>query len=208
MKRIKKYRSIVLTLGALALIAGMVFNGCSPTITDGGGTAPSGNDDPNPTVAWSLAADCVSCHAKEAGTMTSAGYLANTHSTGGVKCADCHKDESVLKTVHEGKTADSKKPKFLKKTEVGEATCLSSACHDTTMEKLTELTAGCTIFTDSNGTTVNPHTVIGLNKDHQDGLECASCHAMHTDGYGETNTFQQVCLDCHHQDVYECHTCH
>ena len=204
-KAAPKLIMLLAVLAALALV--VAFAGCKPKVDPT--PAPSGGgDDPNPVVEWSMSTDCTVCHTKEAGTMTSAGTLAQVHAKAGDTCVDCHTDEATLKTVHDGKTADSKKPKFLKKTEVGEATCLSSACHDTTVEALIAKTADCAIFTDSKGTTVNPHTAIDLNDDHKASLECASCHAMHTDGYGDTVTFQQVCLGCHHQDVYECHTCH
>ena len=203
-KTAPQLKMLLAVLAVVALI--IAFAGCSPK-TDPA-PAPSGGDDPNPQVSWSLASDCTVCHTKEAGTMTGGNTLAQVHAKAGDSCVDCHKDEATLKTVHEGKTATSKLPKFLKKTKVDEKTCLTPACHDTTVEKLVEKTADCTIFTDSRGTTVNPHTVIGLNKDHESGVECASCHAMHTTDYGDTAQFQQVCIDCHHQDVYECHTCH
>ena len=70
-------------------------------------------------------------------------------------------------------------------------------------EEHVALTAGVTELTDSNGTMVNPHEVMGLTEGHAD-IVCADCHAMHSAG----STAAETCVSCHHAGVYECNTCH
>lgn len=176
--------------------------------------------------AWSMDADCASCHAKEAqthvvieGTADAAKPaskdaaaseltaveadplpLAAVHQA--VPCTGCHSDEKALSTVHGGVTADSKLPKRLRKAKIDEALCLS--CHGS-YEDLAEKTADCTVLTDSTGTVVNPHD-LPEGADHAK-IDCLDCHAAHK-AQEVSETTLNTCTGCHHTGVFECGTCH
>lgn len=148
--------------------------------------------------------DCGMCHADQQASMEDEALSACTHvQQAQATCTTCHVDEATLSGVHEGATADSTKPKKLKKSDVTPATCQAAGCHDESPEEHVALTAGVTELTDSNGTMVNPHEVMGLTEGHAD-IVCADCHAMHSAG----STAAETCVSCHHAGVYECNTCH
>ena len=94
-------------------------------------------------------------------------------------------------------------PKKLKKTSVEAETCQAAGCHDLSKDEMLALTADVTELTDSEGTMVNPHDVIGKTEGHADIL-CSDCHNMHK---AKTNP-ADTCVSCHHAGVYECNTCH
>ena len=126
--------------------------------------------------------DCGMCHADQQASMEDEALSACTHvQQAQATCTTCHVDEATLSGVHEGATADSTKPKKLKKSDVTPATCQAAGCHDESPEEHVALTAGVTELTDSNGTMVNPHEVMGLTEGHAD-IVCADCHAMHSAG--------------------------
>ena len=59
-------------------------------------------------------------------------------------------------------------------------------------DKLGALTADITDLTDSKGTTVNPHEVMGLTAGHGD-IACSDCHGMHRE-----TVAADTCVGCHH----------
>ena len=165
------------------------------------GCAPKAAGDES---TWSMDVDCGMCHADQQASMEDEALSACTHvQQAQATCTTCHVDEATLSGVHEGATADSTKPKKLKKSDVTPVTCQAAGCHDESPEEHVALTAGVTELTDSNGTMVNPHEVMGLTEGHAD-IVCADCHAMHSAG----STAAETCVSCHHAGVYECNTCH
>ena len=205
MKPIKRLRK---SLAALAVVAAIIIAaGCSPQ-----GGEPKATEGPDPaeqTAAaepasdWSLATDCATCHSAEAATTTEASLGAGVHATtAGTDCATCHNDEAALATVHQGADGRGAMPKKLRKTPVDAQTCLAAGCHDLSAEELGALTADITDLTDSKGTTVNPHEVMGLTAGHSD-IACSDCHGMHRE-----TVAADTCVGCHHAGVYECNTCH
>ncbi|NTW28892.1 MAG: hypothetical protein HGA39_05955 [Coriobacteriia bacterium] len=130
--------------------------------------------------------------------------LAATHASAGVKCMSCHTDEAALKSAHEGATGTSPMPMALKNTTVDQKTCLSSACHNTTLAELAVKTTTSTVLKDTNGTVVNPHLAPTLNQAHIDAkMTCTDCHSVHA-----VKDPNQYCISCHHKNVFECGTCH
>lgn len=205
MKPIKRLRK---SLAALAVVAAIIIAaGCSPQ-----GGEPKATEGPNPaeqTAAaepasdWSLATDCATCHSAEAATTTEASLGAGVHATtAGTDCATCHNDEAALATVHQGADGTGAMPKKLRQTTVEAQTCQVAGCHDLSAEELGALTADITDLTDSKGTTVNPHEVMGLTAGHGD-IACSDCHGMHRE-----TAAADTCVGCHHAGVYECNTCH
>lgn len=205
MKPIKRLRK---PLAALAVAAAIIIAaGCSPQ-----GGEPKATEGPNPaeqTAAaepasdWSLATDCATCHSAEAATTTEASLGAGVHATtAGTNCVTCHNDEAALATVHQGADGTGAMPKKLRKTTVEAQTCQAAGCHDLSAEELGALTADITDLTDSKGTTVNPHEVMGLTAGHSD-IACSDCHGMHRE-----TVAADTCVGCHHAGVYECNTCH
>ena len=205
MKPIKRLRK---PLAALAVVAAIIIAaGCSPQ-----GEEPKTAEGPDPaeqTAAadpasdWSLATDCTTCHSTEAATTTEASLGAGAHATAaGTDCATCHSDEAALATVHQGADATGAMPQKLRKTSVEAQTCQAAGCHDLSTEEMLALTADVTDLTDSKGTTVNPHEVMGITPGHGD-IACSDCHGMHRE-----TAAADTCVGCHHAGVYECNTCH
>ena len=120
-----------------------------------------------------------------------------------VDCITCHADEQKLADVHTDATATDTMPKKLKTTVVDAATCQAPGCHDLSAEEMLALTADIIELTDSQGTMVNPHDVMGRTAGHADIL-CSDCHNMHKAEVSAADT----CVSCHHAGVYECNTCH
>ena len=205
MKPIKRLRK---PLAALAVVAAIIIAaGCSPQ-----GGEPKATEGPNPaeqtTAAepasdWSLATDCATCHSAEAATTTEASLGAGVHATtAGTDCATCPPVEGALATGHPGADGPGAIHKKLPNTTVEAQTCPAAGCHDLSAEELGALTADITDLTDSKGTTVNPHEVMGLTAGHGD-IACSDCHGMHRE-----TVAADTCVGCHHAGVYECNTCH
>ena len=152
-------------------------------------------------VEWSPEADCGVCHTAEAESATNPACFASSHAASA--CNDCHKASDDLEKRHEGATAGDKMPSKLKKTEVGEDTCL--ACHGS-YEELATKTVDYQGLVDEKGTVVNPHA-LPESEDHAT-LDCADCHKMHEADADMAASSSQACLTCHHENVFECGTCH
>ncbi|NTW29454.1 MAG: hypothetical protein HGA39_08865 [Coriobacteriia bacterium] len=189
----------ILLVVAVALLAGCgKSQNTEPDDTSGTMQAQS--------FAWSASSDCTTCHATETESAKDTTMLIAKHAGAGVKCMSCHTDVTGLKNAHGGVTVDTKVPADLKltKTMVDEKTCLSSACHNTTLAELVKKTVASTVLTDANGTVINPHLAPTLTKAHVDAkMTCSKCHAMHV-----KLDPKAYCVSCHHQSVFVCGTCH
>lgn len=193
-------RGMIVSWCAAVIVSSMLV-GCSPQApSDKSGSGSDAGKEPVVSVAFSMSADCVACHAEEQASTENGACLASKH-VGEATCTTCHADESALTKVHEGATSDAKKPKRLKKTDVKSEICQS--CHSD--DARTAATAAITVCTDSEGTTVNPHD-LPSNDDHA-SIECINCHEEHTEK-DALELAPEECLSCHHADVYECNTCH
>ena len=201
---------------ALALAACSPQPSSSPSGPQGSEGEPSGGQ--AAVVDWSPEADCMSCHTAEAESMGDATTLYSLHSQHATMnaCIDCHgEDLDALAKAHENYASEKARiPTKLKKTDVTDAVCTTSGCH--VVSELVELTADVKLV-DSNGTEVNPHSMVGDPKHGVGGttnsdLTCVSCHEMHAEGSVEgafvLETANNRCTGCHHHNVYECYTCH
>lgn len=119
----------------------------------------------------------------------------------GMTCADCHEDSDKLADAHKRMNGGTEATR-LKKTAVASELCL--ACHDA--DTLAEATAECTVLTDDNGTTINPHQLPEVGE--HAGINCADCHQVHEAEKTLAQTARTTCGSCHHAGVYECGTCH
>lgn len=171
--------------------------GCSPASESSSSSSTDMSDDSVPAT-WSMDSDCGLCHDSEQASQQDSQCLVSKHDQ--LSCTDCHNDEQALTTVHDGASKPTKKVQ-LKDTSVSSDTCL--ACHD--KSQLIAATAGVTVCTDSQGTTVNPHD-LPANDKHAT-INCIDCHEMHSTETADTLAPDE-CLSCHHKDVYECYTCH
>lgn len=184
------------------LVAACLLYGC-------GSSKPESTGDTETTPAaftWSPTSKCATCHTAEEKSVKDTTMLAATHASAKVECMSCHTDAVALKSAHEDVTLETKVPTDLKltKTTVNDKTCLSSACHNTTLAELAKKTAASTVLTDLKGTTVNPHLAPTLTKAHVDAkITCTNCHSMHA-----KSDPMAACLSCHHAKVFQCHTCH
>lgn len=207
MKKANAVAKVVLTVavGAFAL----TLAACSPQPS----TSASGNADDTDQdaveevetvgVNWTPDSDCSACHGTEAGSMEDSACLASVHKNQGATCATCHTDEETLTQAHANAEMGASTPSRLSSSYIASETCL--ACHD--QDELIVATADLDVLTDSNGTTVNPHS-LPQNADHDAEVNCSSCHKMH-DGSDDSQTeARRTCNDCHHEGVYECYTCH
>ena len=189
---------MVLVLAALA--------GCAPQTTDVGNAAEGQGKSTAETITveWSFEGDCGICHSNEMATLSDAALCASVHQNEATaQCISCHTDEATLEKVHDGKTADDKPAKRLKKTSVLAETCQSAGCHDLSPEEMIEKASGYEGLVDANGTRVNAHEVMTLTPGHAE-TTCISCHSMHKPTVDAAST----CVACHHAGVYECNTCH
>lgn len=179
--------------------------GCSPQEPAAEKPAEQGGgSDSAVQVAWSPDMDCATCHATEGATMEDGSMGACIHvQEAQTTCISCHADEAALADVHKEATATDTMPKKLKATVVDAASCQAAGCHDLSADEMLARTATITDLTDSQGTQVNPHEVMGLTDGHADIL-CSDCHNMHK---AEVNA-ADTCVSCHHAGVYECNTCH
>ncbi len=186
----------------LSLALAAALYACAPQAAPQEGKADGGKAAQTEPVAidWSPTADCAVCHVTEAESATDAACDASQHAD--MTCIECHTDESQLATMHEGKTTGDRMPMRLKKTTVDKSLC--TPCHD--QATIAAASADCTVLTDVNGKTVNPHELPG-DKSHAE-ITCSDCHEMHSDATERTEDAQKLCRTCHHSDVYECYTCH
>ena len=200
-----------LLVTAVACVLVVALAGCAAQSPQSANSADadanaSSSDAANESAAsnsmWSMEIDCAVCHVEQGASMEDSATLACEHAqVADSTCITCHNDEALLAEVHKDASADKTMPKKLKKTAVTAETCQGSGCHD--VGNHVEVTADITEFTDTNGTTVNPHEVMGLTPGHAD-ITCSDCHNVHDAPIDPTNT----CVSCHHAGVYECGTCH
>lgn len=147
--------------------------------------------------AWSVDSDCETCHTDVHASLEGEMGVAQAHSA--VSCETCHSNVDELATIHQETTKTTPGKIRRLKTPVAKETCFQ--CHGS-LEDLAEKTAECTILTDSEGTTVNPHAIPD-NGEHTTDPACTTCHGMHKDVDP-----QDYCRSCHHTDIYTCYTCH
>jgi hypothetical protein len=152
--------------------------------------------------AWSMGSDCKSCHVAEVESASGTACTYSLHT--GVECTTCHTDDGGLLAKGHESYATAKQPTKLKRTDVASGTCTTPGCHNA--DEIKAITAGLTVLTDTNGTTINPHD-LPQTEGHDSSVTCSSCHKMHKEGPIEESA-QKTCLSCHHAGVYECGTCH
>lgn len=184
--------------------------------------------------AWSMDADCASCHAKEAQTHV---VIEDAEDAGAAGVGDAAKpaskdaaaseptaagaDPLPLAAVHQavpctGCHSDEKvlstvhdgvtaDSKLPKRLRKAKIDeALCLGCHGS-YEDLAEKTADCTVLTDSAGTVVNPHDLPEV-ADHAK-IDCLDCHTAHK-AQEASETALNTCTGCHHTGVFECGTCH
>lgn len=184
--------------------------------------------------AWSMDADCASCHAKEAQTHV---VIEDAEDAGAAGVGDAAKpaskdaaaseptaagaDPLPLAAVHQavpctGCHSDEKvlstvhdgvtaDSKLPKRLRKAKIDeALCLGCHGS-YEDLAEKTADCTVLTDSAGTVVNPHD-LPEGADHAK-IDCLDCHTAHK-AQEASETALNTCTGCHHTGVFECGTCH
>jgi hypothetical protein len=197
--KIPKKFMVVFSL-CLFMVGILVFNGCAPRqrATVEGDEALL--DVSAMTVEWSPQSDCAMCHSTEDlsrdDMTTAAGMHGPSVISEQVDCMTCHDDVTNLAVAHDEVLADDKAPTRLRATKVTVDTCTASGCHDDEMARK-EMTAGLTLLTDENGTTVNPHDL--PTGDGHSAFTCSSCHKGHAPAEPE-----KFCLSCHHMKIYEC----
>ena len=130
--------------------------------------------------------------------------------TGRIQMDDNDRSKNRSARPHGGKRPDGTKRKFGDKpaakatvVTVDPATCES--CHGT-LGDMAAKTAGSTVLTDDNGTTVNPHERPAGEKHDENPATCTDCHNNHSKDLGKDA--KKYCAQCHHRGVYECGTCH
>ncbi len=197
-------KPVLLVLAAAICLIAMLLAACSPeqAPNDDNRTDQADSSGMSSEFTWSETSDCTACHGNAAASFDDAACTASLHANQKDDCFSCHDDKDGLAKAHEKVTLDSKKKKAsLKKTEIGNDTCIPY--HDATA--LADATASATVLTDKNSLTVNPHA-LPEHEDHAD-ITCSSCHKIHAPE-GPAETAPAVCRNCHHADVYECNTCH
>lgn len=199
---------------ALAVVLGLVV-GCAPSESgDDPSSTPSAETEnkdsnkdsndgaANQQVEWSMDTDCSVCHTFEADSMADDKYP-QAHAHEGQSCIECHTEEAVLTTAHEGITMGDKPAKKATVQTVNDETCIS--CHGTFDEMATK-TAGSTALTDSNGVSVNPHELQPGEKHEANRPTCTSCHSTHSQDLSKDS--MKFCAQCHHRGVFTCGNCH
>ena len=184
--------------------------------------------------AWSMDADCASCHTKEAQTHV---VIEGAEDAGAADVGDAAKpaskdaaaseptaagaDPLPLAAVHQavpctGCHSDEKvlstvhdgvtaDSKLPKRLRKAKIDeALCLGCHGS-YEDLAEKTADCAVLTDSAGTVVNPHD-LPEGADHAK-IDCLDCHTAHK-AQEASETALNTCTGCHHTGVFECGTCH
>ena len=184
--------------------------------------------------AWSMDADCASCHAKEAQTHV---VIEDAEDAGAAGVGDAAKPASKDAAASEPTAAGAdplplaavllavsctgchSDEKVLSTVHDGVTAdsklpkrlrkakideALCLGCHGS-YEDLAEKTADCTVLTDSAGTVVNPHD-LPEGADHAK-IDCLDCHTAHK-AQEASETALNTCTGCHHTGVFECGTCH
>lgn len=197
-----KQRMIISSIVAITIALAGGLAACAPQASSDPEAHESGRDGTAAAaqVAWSIDADCASCHATEAESSKSVPCLAKQHVDLGYSCIDCHADEQAMSDAHRD-YGEANPPTSLKKTEIAADTCLS--CHES-LEAIAAKTPDVTLA-DSKDTAVNPHA-LPSSEDH-DAIACTDCHVSHE----SVDTKQEAlgtCTSCHHAGVFECGTCH
>ena len=191
----------------LAVVMGLIV-GCSPQQepgADSGDGAPA-KEDPMAAQAvdWTMDIDCQTCHISETESMTDAACpQAMAHAD--LACNQCHTEEPVLKTAHEGVTfADTpaSKPTIV---SVDAATCQTADCHGT-MEEMAAITADNQNFVDEKGKVQNPHEYPSNPEHDKMNPTCTDCHNNHSKNMQKDA--MKWCAQCHHKGVFQCGTCH
>lgn len=201
---VSKRTFLIVFAAAIVGVSILLLVGCAP----GQATRDADDEDAVATVGlspWTSESDCAVCHTTEVESGLDSVDLYGFHqvSNSSMPCNACHNQNDALATVHEGKTVENKVSTRLKETEVDSALCLS--CH--VEDELSGLTAGVTVLTDFNGTTVNPHQL--ASSDSHDKITCSDCHKMHQPIADIPENAQTSCIRCHHAGVYDkCSTCH
>jgi hypothetical protein len=182
----------------LILLMAVVLNYVSLPVGFAAETTDTTSPMPGGPLAWRSDMDCAACHAKQAGSMKTAGMLAGVHAGNGVeKCSACHGEEK-LKEDH-AKVVPGQ-PFFVKARKFPKDFCLE--CHGT-VEALANRTAESKALTDINGRVVNPHDV-PKNSKHYKTDECHTCHRVHK----KKPDMMSYCSGCHHTGEFICGTCH
>lgn len=183
--------------------------------------------------AWSMDADCASCHTKEAQTHV---VIEGAEDAGAADVGDAAKpaskdaaseptaagaDPLPLAAVHQavpctGCHSDEKvlstvhdgvtaDSKLPKRLRKAKIDeALCLGCHGS-YEDLAKKTADCAVLTDSAGTVANPHD-LPEGADHAK-IDCLDCHTAHK-AQEASETALNTCTGCHHTGVFECGTCH
>ena len=153
-------------------------------------------------VDWTMQSDCAVCHTHEADSMSdTACPQAYAHQD--IACIECHTDEGVLTTAHEGITYGDKPASKATVVTVDSQTCID--CHGGFDEMATE-TAGSTALTDDQGTSVNPHELQPGERHEANAPTCTSCHKTHSENLSKDS--MKFCAQCHHRGVFTCGNCH
>lgn len=219
--RKNRAKDTILTLVILATALSLSLVACAPSQKEDGSAAKSEEATTASIDApWSAESDCTSCHTAEAETASDSTTAHSTHATlnSGQKCIDCHDDEGgLLSAAHENYLDEKARlPKKLKDTSVADATCTASGCHNVD-ELVAKTSDSSMMLVDSEGATVNPHSMLTDEKHALGGetsadIQCSTCHKLHeaksADAPAAAETAQARCKSCHHAEVYQCGTCH
>lgn len=194
---------------ALAVVLGFMVS-CTPSESENESsrtpkTGETNSDDDaaaNQQVDWTMESNCSTCHTYEAELMADTEF-AQAHAHENESCIDCHTEESVLATAHEGITMRDTPAKKATVETVNAESCIS--CHGT-MDEMAIITAGSTALTDSNGVSVNPHELQPGEKHEANQPTCTSCHTTHSKDLSKDS--MKFCAQCHHRGVFTCGNCH
>ncbi len=148
---------------------------------------------------WSPDMDCATCHSmsKQAQSLQDPNMLAYTHSQQGVKCVDCHTDQTALQQAHDNAVAG----KPIKAVKINMDVCFG--CHianqHTSYDQIIERTKDYAVDQQN----INPHNP-HLPEAQLAQLECTMCHTVH-----EPAPLINACYGCHHERNFEpCSSCH
>jgi hypothetical protein len=180
----------------------MTLVACAPKQISVEPTSDIGDEQVLEAPVWSPETNCESCHTTEAQSVSDTTFLYSQSQHSSLSCSSCHTNDSNLLTKAHENYANKSTPVKLRRSEVGNTICLS--CHNA--EELKAATASLTLLTDSEGTTVNPHS-LPETESHTTIVHCSSCHKMHSNVAANV-TAKETCTGCHHQNVFQCGTCH
>lgn len=204
----------LVTLVVLGVVCALAFAlafavGCAPAEQKSDSTQKTekeesgGNALDDQPVNWTMESDCASCHTTEAESEDDPQCVQAVAHKGQATCIQCHTDEPVLSTAHEGITFGDKPASKPTVETVPEQTCVD--CHGTLAE-MAVITAGSTALTDSNGTTVNPHERPAGQTHEENPATCTDCHNNHSKNLEKDA--MKYCATCHHRGVFTCGNCH